>query len=83
MSDSATPLPLDQRLDLAEVTRGEFINAIINLYPGELGEASCDLSRRRVPGKQADQENTDKQHQNHPECQPYAHGIRKTSECQR
>ena len=43
MSDSATPLPVDQRLDLAEVTRGKFVNAMIHLYRGELGEASCDL----------------------------------------
>src|SRR5574341_1191066 len=40
MSDS-TPLPVDQRLDLAQVTRSEFVNAMIHLYRGELGEATA------------------------------------------
>ncbi len=41
MSDSSTPLPVDQRLELAEITRSEFINAMIHLYRGELGEATA------------------------------------------
>jgi uncharacterized membrane protein len=41
MSDSSIPLPVDQRLDLAGVTRAEFINATIHLYRGELGEATA------------------------------------------
>jgi len=41
MSDSPAPLPVDERLDLAQVTRGEFINAMIHLYRGELGEATA------------------------------------------
>lgn len=41
MSDSSVSLPVDQRLDLADVTRSEFINAMIHLYRGELGEATA------------------------------------------
>ena len=41
MSDSSASLPIDQRLDLAGVTRSEFINAMIHLYRGELGEATA------------------------------------------
>jgi uncharacterized membrane protein len=41
MSDSSAPLPVDQRLELAQVTRSEFVNAIIHLYRGELGEATA------------------------------------------
>jgi uncharacterized membrane protein len=41
MSDSSAPQTIDQRLDLAQVTRGEFVNAIIHLYRGELGEATA------------------------------------------
>jgi uncharacterized membrane protein len=41
MSDSSSPLPVDQRLDLAQVTRSEFVNAIVHLYRGELGEATA------------------------------------------
>jgi uncharacterized membrane protein len=41
MSDSSVSLPVDQRLDLAGVTRSEFINAMIHLYRGELGEATA------------------------------------------
>ena len=41
MSDSSVSLPVDQRLDLAGVTRNEFINAMIHLYRGELGEATA------------------------------------------
>ena len=40
MSDSSQ-LPVDQRLDLAQMTRSEFVNAIIHLYRGELGEATA------------------------------------------
>jgi len=41
MSDSSISLPIDQRLDLAGVKRSEFINAMIHLYRGELGEATA------------------------------------------
>lgn len=41
MPDSPASLPIDQRLDLAGVTRSEFINAMIHLYRGELGEATA------------------------------------------
>jgi len=41
MSDSSVPLTVDQRFDLAEVTRSEFVNAMIHLYRGELGEATA------------------------------------------
>ncbi len=41
MPDSSASLPVDQRLDLAGVTRSEFINAMIHLYRGELGEATA------------------------------------------
>jgi uncharacterized membrane protein len=45
MSD-ITPLPsLAQRLDLEHLTRGEFINAMVHLYRGELGEATAWRSR--------------------------------------
>jgi uncharacterized membrane protein len=40
MSESS-PLPVDQRLDLAQMSRAEFVNAIIHLYRGELGEATA------------------------------------------
>jgi uncharacterized membrane protein len=40
MSDSS-PLTIDQRLDLAQVTRSEFVNAIVHLYRGEVGEATA------------------------------------------
>ncbi|MBL8096041.1 MAG: DUF2270 domain-containing protein [Anaerolineales bacterium] len=33
--------PIDQRLDLGNVTRAEFINAMVHLYRGELGEATA------------------------------------------
>jgi len=46
MSDSSfTPLPADQRLELAKVTRSEFVNALVHLYRGELGEATVWRSR--------------------------------------
>jgi uncharacterized membrane protein len=41
MSDFSAPLPIDQRLDLAGVNRSEFINAMIHLYRGEVGEATA------------------------------------------
>ena len=41
MSDSSAPLTVDQRLDLTQMTRSEFVNAIIHLYRGELGEATA------------------------------------------
>jgi uncharacterized membrane protein len=37
--------PLDQRLDLTAITRPEFINAMVHLYRGELGEATAWRSR--------------------------------------
>ncbi len=33
--------PIDQRLDLANLTRTEFVNAMVHLYRGELGEATA------------------------------------------
>lgn len=33
--------PIDQRLDLYNPTRAEFINAMVHLYRGELGEATA------------------------------------------
>ncbi len=41
MSDSASPIPVDQRLELENITRSEFVNALIHLYRGELGEATA------------------------------------------
>ena len=41
MSDSSASLTADQRFDLAEVTRSEFVNAMIHLYRGELGESTA------------------------------------------
>lgn len=41
MFDSSSPLPVDQRLELSQITRSEFINAMIHLYRGELGEATA------------------------------------------
>ena len=41
MSDSVSPLPVDKRLELDQVTRSEFVNALIHLYRGELGEATA------------------------------------------
>ena len=45
MPDSSSPQPVDQRLELAQITRGEFVNAIVHLYRGELGEATAWRSR--------------------------------------
>jgi len=41
MISDSSPLPVDQRLDLDQLTRSEFINAMIHLYRGELGEATA------------------------------------------
>ena len=45
MADSATPGSIDERLDLANLTRTEFINAMVHLYRGELAEATAWRSR--------------------------------------
>lgn len=44
MSDTTT-LTVDQRLELDQASRSEFITAIIHLYRGELGEATAWRSR--------------------------------------
>lgn len=41
MYDSSASLPVDQRLELDQISRSEFINAMIHLYRGELGEATA------------------------------------------
>jgi len=41
MSDSVSSLTVDQRIELDQVTRGEFVNALAHLYRGELGEATA------------------------------------------
>lgn len=41
MFDSASPIPVDQRLELSQITRSEFVNAMVHLYRGELGEATA------------------------------------------
>lgn len=41
MTDSAFPVPVDQRLELEQVSRSEFVNALSHLYRGELGEATA------------------------------------------
>jgi len=41
MSDSASPIPVDQRLELDQLSRSEFVNALSHLYRGELGEATA------------------------------------------
>jgi uncharacterized membrane protein len=45
MSDLSSPPSTALRLDLAHVTRNEFINAMVHLYRGELGEATAWRSR--------------------------------------
>lgn len=46
MSDSfSTAIPTDQRLELTQVTRSEFVSALAHLYRGELGEATVWRSR--------------------------------------
>lgn len=41
MIDTSTPLPVDQRLELDQMNRGEFVTAIAHLYRGELAEATA------------------------------------------
>ena len=41
MTNSVSPLPIDERLNLDQITRNEFVNAIAHLYRGELGEATA------------------------------------------
>jgi uncharacterized membrane protein len=45
MVDKSTLPFIAQRLDLENITRGEFINAMVHLYRGELGEATAWRSR--------------------------------------
>ena len=41
MSDSVSPLSVEKRLDLDQITRNEFVTAVAHLYRGELGEATA------------------------------------------
>lgn len=41
MFDSVSPIPVDQRLELSQITRSEFVNTMVHLYRGELGEATA------------------------------------------
>lgn len=41
MYDSASSLPVDQRLELDQMNRGEFVTAMSHLYRGELAEATA------------------------------------------
>ena len=41
ISDAASNLPVDERLNLDQITRSEFVNALAHLYRGELGEATA------------------------------------------
>ena len=45
MTEPATTPGIAQRLDLEHITRAEFINAMVHLYRGELGEATAWRSR--------------------------------------
>jgi uncharacterized membrane protein len=45
MADQSSLPGIAHRLDLAHLTRSEFINAIVHLYRGELGEATAWRSR--------------------------------------
>jgi len=45
MSDPSSPPTVDERLDLAQITRSEFVNALVHLYRGELGEATAWRTR--------------------------------------
>jgi uncharacterized membrane protein len=45
MTDKFEPASINQRLDLDHITRSEFINAMVHLYRGELGEATAWRSR--------------------------------------
>ena len=38
---SSAPIPANQPLELAQVTKSEFVNALVHLYRGELGEATA------------------------------------------
>ena len=41
MFDSSSPLPVDQRLEVDQINRSEFITAMVHLYRGELAEATA------------------------------------------
>jgi uncharacterized membrane protein len=45
MTDSSSCSYIDKSLDLAHLNRSEFVNAMIHLYRGELGEATAWRSR--------------------------------------
>ena len=45
MTDPSPRPTLEQRMDLAHLTRSEFVNAMVHLYRGELGEATAWRSR--------------------------------------
>jgi len=45
MTDPSTHLSISQRLDLEHLSRPEFINAMVHLYRGELGEATAWRNR--------------------------------------
>lgn len=45
MIDEPAYVSIEQRLDLENITRTEFINAMVHLYRGELGEATAWRSR--------------------------------------
>ena len=45
MTDTSEHLTIAQRLDLEHITRAEFINAMVHLYRGELGEATAWRTR--------------------------------------
>jgi uncharacterized membrane protein len=45
MPGASTHLDMTERLDLPNLTRSEFINAMVHLYRGELGEATAWRSR--------------------------------------
>jgi len=46
MSNStSTPISSDRRFELTQVTRNEFVSALVHLYRGELGEATVWRSR--------------------------------------
>jgi len=45
MTDKSSLPGIAQRLELEPITRSEFINAMVHLYRGELGEATAWRSR--------------------------------------
>lgn len=45
MTDTSEHLTIAQRLDLEHISRAEFINAMVHLYRGELGEATAWRTR--------------------------------------